>query len=162
MNRFHLRSISLALAAVCALVAAGTGAASPAGSAPSTLSLLSVQTSFVPVPAISKASPPQIGGRMFFENTLYNRAAQFGRPNGARVGSAEVLCTIVSRQAMECVVTAHLPGGELILTGSNPLGSHHTAYAVTGGIGIFSAVRGSAHGIDLSGTKTVVVGSLIS
>jgi hypothetical protein len=162
MNRFQLRPLSYLLAAGCALTVSVTANATPAGTSPSSLKLLSVQTSFVPVPEISKTSPPQIGGRMIFENTLYNRAAQFGKPSGARVGTAEVLCTIVSRHALECVVTAHLPGGELVLTGSNPLGTHHTAYAVTGGVGIFSSVRGSATGTDLSGTKTVVVGHLTS
>lgn len=161
MKRFHTHlTLALATAAFCALVAAGGAWSSAKHGGSMALKLTSVQTSFVPVPAISKKSPPQIGGRMIFENALYNDGAQFGKPNGARVGSAEVLCTILSKTALECVITAHLPSGELVLTGSNPLSSKHTTYAVTGGVGIFSNVRGSATGTDISSTKTVVVGQL--
>jgi hypothetical protein len=48
--------------------------AEPAQPGTTTLSLMSVQTSFVPVPPINKKSPPQIGGRMFFEDVLYNHS----------------------------------------------------------------------------------------
>ena len=97
---------------------------------------------------------------MFFQDVLYNHAPQFGKPAGARVGTAEIVCTLVSKSHLECVVTAHLPGGELVLTGSNPIRSHHTTFAVTGGSGIYANVRGATTGTDLSGTKTLVSGTL--
>ena len=104
--RFHSLAAAVAVAALA--TAAGSSAAQPATT---TLSLMSVQTSFVPVPPINKNSPPQIGGRMFFQDVLYNHAPQFGQPAGARVGTAEIVCTLVSNSHLECVVTAHLPGG---------------------------------------------------
>ena len=153
--RFHSAAAAVAIAA---LAAAGAGAAAQPGT--TSLSLLSVQTGFVPVPPINKQSPPQIGGRMFFQDVLYNHGAQFGKPSGARVGTAEIVCTLVSKSHLECIVTAHLPGGELVLTGSNPLGSHHTTFAVTGGSGVYANARGATTGTDLSATKTIVAGTL--
>ncbi len=152
--RFHSAAAAVAIAA---LAAAGTGSAAHPGT--TSLSLLSVQTGFVPVPPINKKSPPQIGGRMFFQDVLYNHAAQFGKPSGARVGTAEIVCTLVSKSHLECVVTAHLPGGEPS-SRLEPARSHHTTYAVTGGSGIYANVRGATTGTDLSATKTIVAGTL--
>jgi hypothetical protein len=154
-HRFHSIAAAVAVAALAA-----TGASSAAQPGTTTLSLMSVQTSFVPVPPINRASPPQIGGRMFFQDVLYNHAPQFGKPAGARVGTAEIVCTLVSKSHLECIVTAHLPGGELVLTGSNPIRSHHSTFALTGGSGIYARVRGATTGTDLSGTKTLVSGTL--
>ena len=153
-------ALVLATAGAAALIVAANASAATKSNDTMALKLTAVQTSFVPVPAISKSAPPQIGTRMFFENALYNRGAAFGKPAGARIGTAEVLCTIASKAALECVITAHLPGGELVLTGSNPLSSKHSSYAVTGGVGIFSNVRGSATGTNLSPTRTAVDGTL--
>jgi hypothetical protein len=121
---------------------------------------MSVQTSFVPVPPITKQSPPQIGGRMFFQDVLYNHNPQFGKPAGARVGTAEIACTLVSNSHLECVITAHLPGGELVLTGSNPIRSHHSTFAITGGSGTYANARGATTATDLNNTKTLVTGTL--
>jgi hypothetical protein len=97
---------------------------------------------------------------MIFTQVLYNRGSQFGKPTGARVGTAEVLCTILSRAAFNCTVTAHLPGGELVLTGTNPTRSKRMNLAVIGGDGIYSNARGSATGVDISSTKSIVDGRL--
>jgi len=158
MTKFSFHLIVTAVAAVALVSAGGSSAAQPGTT--TTLSLMSVQKSFVPVPPINRKSPPQIGGRMFFQDVLYNDAAQFGKPVGARVGTAEIACTLVSKSHLECVVTAHLPGGELVLTGSNPIRSHHSTFAVTGGSGIYATARGATTGTDLSGTKTLVSGTL--
>ena len=157
MTKLQFHSIAAAVAAAALATAGGSSAAQPATTS---LSLMSVQTSFVPVPPISKKSPPQIGGRMFFQDVLYNHAPQFGKPAGARIGTAEIVCTLVSSSHLECVVTAHLPGGELVLTGSNPIRSHHSTFAVTGGSGIYANVSGATTGTDLSSTKTLVTGTL--
>jgi hypothetical protein len=157
MTKLHVHSIAAAVAVAALATAAGSSAAQPGTI---TLSLMSVETSFVPVPPINRKSPPQIGGRMFFQDLLYNHAPQFGKPAGARVGTAEIVCTLVSKSHLECVVTAHLPGGELVLTGSNPIRSHHSAFAVTGGSGIYANVRGATTGTDLSNNKTLVTGTL--
>jgi hypothetical protein len=151
-------SRSIALVSAAALAACGAATAKPAESTP--LSLESVQTSFVMVPAADMKTGPKVGDRMIFTNALFNRGRQFGKPSGARVGTAEILCTILTRAALTCTVTAHLPGGELVLTGTNPTGSKRMNLAVIGGDGIYSDVRGSATGIDVSNTKTIVSGRL--
>ena len=91
MTKLRFRSTAAAVT-IAALVAAGTGSAAQPGT--TTLSLLSVQTGFVPVPPINRQAPPQIGGRMFFQDVLYNHSAQFGKPDGARVGTALVAGTL--------------------------------------------------------------------
>ncbi len=151
-------SRSIALASAVALAVCCAAAAKPAGTTP--LSLESVQTSFVMVPAADMKTGPKVGDRMIFTNVLYNHGRQFGKPSGARVGTAETLCTILTRASFNCTVTAHLPGGELILTGTNPTGSKHMNLAVIGGDGIYSNARGSARGVDVSNTKTIVSGRL--
>ncbi len=137
------------------------GAASASNGAATSLELTAVQTSFVTSPAISKASPPQIGGRMIFENVLYNRVAQFGRPAGARVGTADIVCTFVSRTYIDCTVNARLPGGQLVLAGSVPKGSTSNEYAITGGVGAFENASGSSSGNDISESKTLVTIHLV-
>lgn len=151
-------SRSIALASAVALAVCCAAAAKPAGTTP--LSLESVQTSFVMVPAADMKTGPKVGDRMIFTNVLYNHGRQFGKPSGARVGTAEIVCTLVSSSHLECIVTAHLPGGELVLTGSNPIRSHHSAFAVTGGSGTYANVSGATTGTDLSSTKTLVTGTL--
>ena len=154
MNLFR----PIAIASAAALAACGAAAAKPAATTP--LNLESVQTSFVMVPSADMKKGPKAGDRMIFTNVLYNRGAQFGKPAGAKVGTAEILCTVLSRAAFECTVTAHLPGGELVLTGTNPTGTKHMRFAVIGGDGIYSTARGSAFGTDVSNTKSIVSGRL--
>lgn len=149
----HPVVLTLLVASAVALTAAAGGSAKPEGR---TLNLTSVQTSFVPVPAITRKTPPQIGGRMVFGDVLYNRGAQFGKPDGARVGTAENICTFVSTTAMQCTITAHLPNGQIVLGGAISKDSKQTTFAVTGGVGAFASARGSATGRDLSPTKSLV------
>jgi hypothetical protein len=151
-------SRSIALVSAAALATCGAAAAKPAGTTP--LNLESVQKTFVMVPAADMKTGPKVGDRMIFTQVLYNRGRQFGKPSGARVGTAEVICTILTRASFNCTVTAHLPGGELILTGTNRTGSKHMNLAVIGGDGIYSNARGSASGVDISNTKSIVSGSL--
>jgi hypothetical protein len=150
---------SLALGALLgsALLAAS---ASAANSAASSFQLTAVQTSFVTAPAISKSSPPQIGGRMIFENVLYNRGPQFGRPAGARVGTADIVCTLVSKAYLDCTIDARLPGGQLVLSGSVPNNSSTNDYAITGGAGAYANATGSSTGRQINETKTLVTVNL--
>ena|SRR5579862_1320021 len=143
--------------AVLGLAAAGAVSAAPRAAAPQTLSLVSVQKRFTTVPKISMASPPRIGDRMIFNDVLYNRVAQFGKPAGARIGTADNLCTIVSTSALQCTLVAHVPAGALVATGSVNGNAHVTNFAITGGVGSYAGARGSASGRDLGPTKTVVV-----
>ena len=70
---------------------------------------------------------------MFFQDVLYNHAPQFGKPTGARVGTAEIVCTLVSTSTSSASSPPTYPTAS-VLTGSNPIRSHHSTFAVTGGI----------------------------
>jgi hypothetical protein len=138
-----------------ALLATGAASASN-GVSGATLKLTSVQTQFSTVPPISKSAPPAVGGRMIFEDVLYNRAPQFGKPAGARVGTASIVCTIVSKTSLACSINARVPDGQLVLAGSIAMGSHTNAYAITGGVGAYANATGSASGHDVGSTKSLV------
>lgn len=135
------------LALPLVLVAAAAFAASSAGAVSTqTLQFLSVQKSFT----ITPNGEPAVGSRMIFTQAIYNRVPQFGRPAGARVGRAEVVCTIVSPSAAQCIVTAHVPSGQIVALGAmttrrGPITTH---FAVLGG--------GSVVSKDVSDTKSLV------
>jgi hypothetical protein len=138
-----------------ALLATGAACASD-GVSGTSLKLTAVQTSFSTVPRISKSTPPQIGGRMFFQDALYNRAPQFGKPTGARVGTANIVCTFVSKASLACSINARVPDGQLVLAGSIAAGSHSHEYAITGGAGAYANATGSSSGRDVGATKSLV------
>jgi hypothetical protein len=146
-------------AALCvAIFAAGGafGSAKPDGD--QTLKFLSVQQRFLSVPRMGPRTPPQIGGRLIFTDTLYNRAAQLGKPAGARVGRAEGICTIVSLGSAQCTITAHVPNGQLAVMGAMVLGrglsTNH--FGVVGGSGAYGDAHGTATGRDVSDTKSLI------
>ena len=146
-------------AAVCvALLAAGGAFASAKTTAPQTLKLLSVTQRFVMLPQVGPKTPPRIGGRLIFVDTLYNRAAQFGKPAGARVGKSEGICTIVSLGSAQCTITAQVPGGELVVMGAMVLhkGLSTNRFAVVGGSGAYSGAHGTTTGRDISDTKSLI------
>jgi hypothetical protein len=146
----HLIVIALLAAAVTAVVASPSSAAAGA-----TLRFTSLQTSF----ALSPQGPPTVGSRLIFTNAMYNRAAQFGKAAGARVGTSEGVCTIVSASKAQCTITAHLPNGELVVGGAMSVSKReiaHTVYAITGGAGAYAGARGSVSAHDLSKTRTAI------
>jgi hypothetical protein len=149
----HLRTL-VTIGAVGAAIAASSASAQN----PQTLRLLSVtqHQSFV---GLTPGQAPVVGSRLFFDDAIYNRAAQFGKPSGARVGSAEGTCTIVTMGAAQCFITAHMPNGELLAAGKITLrrGLATNRYAVLGGVGAYSSSRGSVRSQDLSPTKTALV-----
>jgi hypothetical protein len=155
MKKLQTIKVTAAVAGAT-LVAAGAVSAAPRVDGPQTLTLLSVQQTFSSVPQIDRRTPPALGDRMFFHDVLYNRGSQLGKPSGAAVGSADNVCTIVSKTALMCTLIAKLPNGQLVATGSVPLNAHGTNFAITGGTGAYATMRGSASGHDLSQTKTVV------
>jgi hypothetical protein len=151
---------AIGCAAICAALLAG-GAASASTKAPGTqtLQFLSVTQRIVTVPAITQTAPPQVGGRLIFDDVLTNRVAQFGKPSGARIGRAEGVCTIVSTGAAQCTITAHVPNGQIVVIGSIVLrrGNGTDRYAVVGGGGAYANARGSSTATDLGPNKAVVV-----
>jgi hypothetical protein len=149
MRRTFLILVAFAAAAAGTAVAASGKAATPA-----TVELLSSQKSFVLQPGGS----PAVGSRMIFTDALFNRGAQFAKPAGARVGSAEIVCTIVSRTKAQCSVTAHLPNGEIVAMGAltTTRGLSHTTFAIVGGAGAYARAGGIVTGRDLSPTRSLV------
>ena len=141
--------------------AAGTRTAATAGR---TLQFVSTERVFTSVPAISKAAPPQLGGRMLFEDVMFNRVAQFGKPRGARVGRAEGVCTLMSttRPEAQCLITAHVPDGQIIVAGEGDPGARIARYAITGGIGAYANARGTVTATPINARKTLVVVRLAS
>jgi len=130
-----------------------------------TIELVSVQQRFATVPQMTRQTTPSIGLRMVFQDRTFNRAAQFGRPAGAQVGRAEGVCTLiaVSRQPQaQCLITAHVPDGQIVVAGEGDPGANVTHYAIVGGLGAYANVRGWVFGKALSDTKTLITIHLAS
>lgn len=124
-----------------------------------TLQLVSIQQSFSSVPQTNRPTPPQVGVRFVFQDRAYNRAAQFGKPAGALVGSAEGVCTLIAvtrKPAAQCMITAHVPDGQIVVAGEGDPGARVTRYAIVGGLGAYTNARGWVTGRALSDTKTLV------
>lgn len=141
---------SLALAAFAAALFAASGTAS----ATRTLRLSGSQQSF----AVEPQGPPTVGSRLIFTNALYNRVPQFGKPAGARVGSVEGVCTVVSELRAQCTVTAHIPDGEIVAMGAMRLthnGLTRNTFAIVGGAGAYANARGTVESRDVSPTRSI-------
>jgi hypothetical protein len=108
---------------------------------------------------LSPQGPPAVGSRLLLTKALFNRAPQFGRPVGARVGSAEIVCTIVSPQRAQCSVTAHVPNGEIVAMGAMTItrnGLGRNTFAIVGGAGAYAHASGVVTSRDVSQTKSLV------
>jgi hypothetical protein len=149
-----MRRTFLTVLALAAAAAATALAASGSSAAPATVALLSSQKSFV----LQPGGAPAVGSRMIFTDALFNRGAQFAKPSGARVGSAEIVCTIVSRTKAQCSVTAHLPNGEVVAMGALTAtkGLSHSTFAIVGGAGAYAHAGGVVQSRDLSQTRSLV------
>lgn len=151
LRRGARATVPLALAAALAAALAGSaGAATHA----QTLQFLTVQQTS----AFTPDAPPAPGSRILFSDALYNRAAQFGKPAGARVGHAEGVCTLVTFGVAQCLITAHVPDGQIVLVGAMRLtrGLATNHLAIVGGAGAYGSARGSVFSRDLSETKSLV------
>jgi hypothetical protein len=151
----HIRMLVTIGAVVAAAAALAVSGASAQG--PQALQLLSVQQHQSMI-GLGPGEAPIVGARLVFNDVLYNRVAQFGKPSGARVGSADGLCTIVSNHHAQCVVTAHVPNGQMVTLGSIVLrrGLGTDRFAVVGGIGAYSSARGTVTARDITPTKTLI------
>lgn len=145
------------LTAVAVLVAFAIAAAlATTGSAASgqTLRFRDKQLTF----ALEPQGPPTVGTRLILTKALFNRGAQFGRPSGARVGSAEIICTVVSKTRAQCTVTAHVPTGQIVAMGAmeltDRLSSNH--FALVGGAGAFAGARGEIDSRDVNQSSSLV------
>jgi hypothetical protein len=168
----HFRKLLVAVAAtgaaatVLALTASGGASAPATRGATRTLQFLSVTVAqrFVPATQLGNNRRSQIGGRLIFNDVTYNRAPPFGKPSDARIGSAEGICTIVSdsKPAAQCVITAHVPDGQIVVAGEGDPGAKVTRYAVVGGIGAYGNARGTVTATSISQDKTLIVVHLSS
>jgi hypothetical protein len=138
-----MKAIALAALAVAAAAVPAAAAATP-----QTLQLTSVQTSFTTSRPIDRTAPPRVGDRMFFEDVLYDGATRYG--------TAENVCTIVSKARLQCLLTAHLPKGDVVLTGSIPKSARVTHFAIVGGDRAYAGAGGDATSRQVSETKTLV------
>jgi len=151
LRRAARATVPLAVAAALAAALAGSaGAATHAR----TLQFLTVQQTS----AFTPDAPPAPGSRILFSDALYNRAAQFGKPAGARIGHAEGVCTLVTAGVAQCLITAHVPNGQIVLVGAMRLtrGLATNHLAIVGGAGAYGSARGSVFSRDLSETKSLV------
>lgn len=146
---------TLAVAAVASAIAVLALAAS--GSATSTKTLR-FKDSQLAVTLDPRGAAPTIGTRLILTKALYNRARQFGKPAGARVGSADVICTVVSRGHAQCSVTAHVPDGEIVAMGVIRLtdGLSSSRFAIVGGAGAYASSSGTIDTRDVSQTHSLV------
>jgi hypothetical protein len=141
--------------AVLALVLASAALAAHRGAAPRTLSFVDAQQSFT----LDPRGAPAVGSRLLLTKALFNRSAQFGRPAGARVGSVEVVCTIVSQQRAQCSVTAHVPDGEIVAMGAMRIsrnGLARNTFAIVGGAGASAQAGGTVTSRDVDRTRSIV------
>lgn len=148
--------ITAAFAALATAVLAGVllvpGSSAAAGK---TLQFRDAQLSF----ALEPQGDPTVGSRLILTKALYNRTPQFGRANGARVGSAEIICTVVSDTRAQCTVTAHVPNGEIVAMGAMVVtanGRGVNRFAIVGGAGAYSGARGEVDSRDVSDTSSLV------
>jgi dirigent-like protein len=153
MKKFHL----LAAGAVAA-VAAGSAAGAPTTAQQLRFTSISKGTVFSP-PA-SQKSPPQVGGRLVFTDVMYNGSAQLGKPAGARVGRSEGVCTVISVSKppqAQCLITAHLPNGQIVVVGEGDPGGKSMQYAITGGVGAYAHASGTVTAKTVSDSKTLIL-----
>jgi hypothetical protein len=153
-----MKQWKVAAAGMLALALCGGAGASAHTAVPQTLVFTSVGTSEITTPQPSKSAPPKIGDRIVFKDVMYNRAVQFGKPSGALVGRAEGVCTLMSstKPEAQCLITAHVPNGEIVVVGEGDPGAKLVHYAITGGIGAYANARGMVVARTISDTKTLI------
>ena len=146
---------TLALAGLASAIAVLALASS--GSATSTKTLR-FKDSQLAVTLAPRDAAPTVGTRLILTKALHNRVAQFGKPVGAVVGSAEVICTIVSQGRAQCSVTAHVPDGEIVAMGVIRLtdGLTTSRFAIVGGAGAYGSSSGTIDTRDVSQTHSLV------
>ena len=102
---------------------------------------------------------PNVGGEIIFDDVIYNRGSQFGKPSGARVGTAEGVCTVVTEMKAQCVITAHVPDGQIVVVGAIVASDtpHTDHYAIVGGGGAYGNAQGTVTTTPLGETRNLVV-----
>jgi hypothetical protein len=122
-------------------VALAAVSASPASTAPRTISVFAVGTWSMELDT-TETTPTKVGDRFAFGGDLYRWA---GAKRGARAGRFEVFSTRTAPNTNTFVGTLLLPAGKLFITGSSPEnGSDGTQeLAVIGGTRSYAGAHGS-------------------
>lgn len=146
---------TLALAGLASAIAVLALASSGSATSTKTLRFKDSQLALTLAP---RGAAPTIGARLILTKALHNRVAQFGKPAGALIGSAEVICTIVSESRAQCSVTAHVPDGEIVAMGVIRLtnGLTTSRFAIVGGAGAYASSSGTVDTRDVSETHSLV------
>jgi hypothetical protein len=154
-----MKQLKVLVVGALALAICGSAAASSTSGAVQTLQFTSISTRTVMTPPPSKSSPPQVGGRLVFQDVMYNRGTQLGKPAGARIGRSEGVCTVIDNRKPEaqCLITAHVPNGEIVVVGEGDPGGKAMSYAITGGTGAYATARGTVTATTVNEQKTIVV-----
>ena len=151
LRRGARAAVPLAVAAALAGAVAGSAGAA---TQEQTLQFVSVQQTA----AFTPNGPPVVGSRILFADAIYNRVPQFGKPTGARIGHDEGICTLVTVSVAQCLITAHVPDGQIVVAGTMRLtrgsATHH--FAIIGGAGAYGSARGTVLSKDLSDTRSFV------
>ena len=129
------------------------------GTGSQTLEFMSVQQRFSTVPPVSHTAPPTVGVRFVFQDRAYNRGPAFGKPAGAAIGHAEGVCTLIAVSKVtqaQCLITAHVPNGQIVAAGEGDPGAPSSRYAVIGGLGAYTNAHGWITTKAVSDTKTLV------
>jgi hypothetical protein len=132
-----------ALLFLTALLAATLSFASFASARTDNVTVLHLTTRDVEVQVVDIAptgGPPSLGDYAVFRDDLFH--------DGRRVGFDGGVCTVVRAEdppvVYQCVVTAHLPGGDLTIQGLLFEGRSTNTYAITGGTGRWRNAGGQA------------------
>jgi hypothetical protein len=69
------------------------------------------------------------------------------------------VCTLIAvsrKPQAQCLITAHVPDGQIVVAGEGDPGARVTHYAIVGGLGAYANARGWVTGRALSETKTLI------
>lgn len=131
------------------IVLAGILATTATGAAHRTLvvTVKSVQTfataDDVPPKGLTSGGKPSAGDIIVVHDNLFNRAPQFGKPTGARIGTDVSKLTFVSSTRAEVVGAAKLPGGGVSFKGRFSTRVGIVSLTITGGGGRYAGARGT-------------------
>ena len=105
-----------------------------------------IQLRWRPLPTTGDDQPPKgfsKGDKIYLRDQLVNLVAQFGKAEGATVGSDHFTNTLTDSHTGFVQGVATLPGGTIAVSGSVTIGTAYVTIAVTGGTGAFAGAQGT-------------------
>jgi len=152
-------AMALVFAASVVIIGASPLSAAPK---PQTISLLEMDTAFVPTGGWNAASnePPAIGQGFVTNGTYYKWA---GSKRGAAVGHLQVVCTVTTPVAFtptgasgwfHCDATAFLPSGRIEASGALSFAAKANTLPIVGGTGSYVAAQGYVATTNIGGENS--------